>query len=63
MAWPYRTGLPTVEKLLRIVKRILTKYAELYPTILTSDQVTKIINLLDCITEFLDDVPSHDPTE
>lgn len=61
MSWPVRTGLPTVHNLIRIVKRILNKYLELYNTILTETQVTKILNLLDCIQEVLDDVPTHEP--
>ena len=63
MVWPKRTGLPTAKLIAEALKKILQKYAELYPTILTEDQLTKISNLIDCLSDFLLDVPSHDPME
>jgi len=61
MAWPYRTGLPTMNKLAKVIQRLGVKYAEVQAGILSPDQLTKIANLLECIADFLSDVPSHDP--
>lgn len=63
MAWPKRTGLVTAHALAKALKKILQKFSELYPEILTPTQVTIINELIDKITEFLQDVPQYDPTE
>jgi len=61
MSWRVRTGLPTAHLLAAALKKILQKYSEYYPGILSPEQLTKVNNLIDCCTEFLLDVPSHEP--
>lgn len=63
MPWPYRTGLPTMNLLARAIQKIGVKYATVQENILTVEQFNKIVALLNCISDFLSDVPTHDPTE
>lgn len=61
MAWPYRTGLPTANQSARELQRVLVKYADVQAGILNPDQLEKIAALLLCLSEFLADVPAHEP--
>lgn len=62
MPIPKRTGLTTAFGLARSLKKILQKFFELYTTILTSEELAKVTSLINCISDFLEDVPQY-PTE
>lgn len=57
-----RTGLVTAHLIAGKLKTILQKYQELYETILTPDQRAKVVDLIQCLLNFLNDVPQY-PTE
>lgn len=61
MAWPKRMGLVTGKELAKALKRVLLKFSELYPQYLTPTQVTIINELIDKLTEFIQDVPEYEP--
>lgn len=63
MSWPKRTGLVTAKGLAKALKKILNKFSDLYPTLLTPTQLTIIEELIDKLTAFIEDVPQYDPTE
>lgn len=62
MSVPTRLGLVTANKLCRKIVQILTKYRPLLEIYLTTEQMTKVDNLISCCELFINDVPMY-PTE
>lgn len=62
MPVPTRLGLVTMHTLAKKIQTIATKYQEQQEQWLTPEQFQKVVNLLQCIADFLQDVPEY-PTE
>lgn len=61
MPVPTRLGLVTANSLARKIVTILTKYRPLLEIYLTSEQMTKVDNLISCCELFVTDVPMYPP--
>lgn len=62
MSVPKRLGLVTANKLAKKIIQLITKYRPVLVTILTSEEMTKVDNLVACCNVFIEDVPMY-PTE
>lgn len=65
MAAPTRLGLVSMHHHATEIKRLQTKYDELQAEWLTPGQYEKVLALIQCILDFLHDVPEYpsDPPE
>lgn len=61
MTWPVRTGLTSMHDAAEKIAELELKFRSVQAGILSPDQLTKIANLIQCIADFLADVPSHEP--
>lgn len=61
--WPVRTGLPTANKEAQQLKNLLVRHSETQASILTPEQYEKVVALIQCLLDFLSDVPTHEPEE
>lgn len=61
MAWPTRTGLTSLHKLLRKVCQLIAKYRATLETILNASQMEKVDAVLVACEAFIADVPTHEP--
>lgn len=59
MPVPKRLGLVTSHALADKLIKILQKFYDIYRQYITPEQLTKINNLINCLREFLEDVPQY----
>lgn len=62
MPAPTRLGLVSMHAHAEEIKRLQSKYSELQEEWLTPEQYAKVLALIQCVLDFLTDVPQY-PTE
>lgn len=62
MPAPTRLGLVSMHEHAEEIKRLASKYSELQQEWLTPEQYAKVLALIQCVLDFLQDVPQY-PTE